>query len=203
MKERPILFSTPMVQAILAGHKTQTRRMVKFKKLWNGFGEVSPNECRPDGCHNQQYLHVHYNGNGESDLVTSHRHFCPYGEIGDRLWVKETFRMQISGIEYRADEPPRSTGKWKPSLFMPRDLSRITIEITGIRVERLNEIKYNDCKAEGLNEPRAFAQYGLERQERDELFRISYKNLWESINGKGSWDQNPWVWVIEFKTVSR
>lgn len=139
------------------------------------------------------------------------RKFCPYGLIGDRLWVKETFRPQDGmttycqhqdEIEYRADgdRPKEPTDcHWKPSIFMPRWASRITLEITGVRVERLNEISEEDAIAEGV-EPlsHGFKNYlGADLQCGDA--RMSYMSLWESINGAGSWAKNPWVWCISFQ----
>lgn len=242
MKERPILFSTSMVQAILAGRKTQTRRVVKPER-WMVKQNVTFKDASVDqGFYgpNDQYLKVVR----EID-ETRHRIVCPYGSPGDRLWVRETWRVGAwnndtgtVAIDYRSDNssrrewivvqdddaftrlyvqsvedaqfklghkenykwnPGESPCRWRSSLHMRREFSRITLEITAIRVERLNQIEYKDCKAEGLQEPRQFAQFGASAAERDELFRVSYKTLWETINGPGSWDKNPWVWVVEFK----
>lgn len=190
MKETPILFSGNMVCAILQGRKTQTRRVVK----------------------------------------SHHGMPSPYGGAGDRLWVRETFSVDALSIYpcpqawYRATdthfedrghicqdrkhpwadclacwEESHGRFKWKPSIFMPRALSRITLEITGVRIERLQNISEADALAEGIqinNSPRK-APYGSAW-----AHPVSaYKELWESINGEGSWDANPEVWVIEFKRL--
>jgi hypothetical protein len=152
MKERPILFSAPMVRAILDGRKTQTRRVIK-EKLMRGEG--------------------------------AHVNNCQYGKPGDRLWVRETFCYHdyLARYLYKADGV---TGvKWKPSIFMPRIASRIMLEITGIRVERLQDISEEDAIAEGWPKSSDW-----------------YRSLWESINGQGSWVLNPWVWVIEFMVLN-
>lgn len=174
MKERPILFSGPMVRAILDGQKTQTRRIVKLpvKDPVTG-GEVA-------GCELNGFLR-----NGE--------HGCPYGQPGDRLWVRETWTKNLSGvIWYRADGHPIAGGFWKPSIHMPRWASRITLEIVSVRVERLRDISNEDCWKEGMSDatnPEVKAN------------RKWFSELRESINGPFSWDVNPWVWVVEFKEV--
>jgi len=175
MKERPILFSAPMVRAILDGSKTQTRRIVKSQS----------NIC------------------------------CPFGKPGDRLWVRETFQGPLFDSDnskccvYRADggEAPEYVDAddnlrqgWKPSIFMPRWASRITLEITGVRVERLQDISASDCYAEGCFRPDQLKSLGSEVTTRDNA-RGAYRKLWESINGADSWDANPWVWVVEFKAI--
>lgn len=194
MKERPILFSASMVRAILAGQKTQTRRIVKPR--------VVPivEECfRVNGkwC----------NHTFDYDLVE----LSPYGSPGDRLWVKETCRITTTmagyKIRYRADDAelwPDTDGpcyddhRWRPSIHMPRCASRILLEITAVRVERLNDISEADALAEGVNvhpdhhgKPRTSIYSPVQ----------AYCDLWESINGVGSWVLNPWVWVIEFRRV--
>lgn len=168
MKERPILFSTSMVQAILEGRKTMTRRVVKYK----------PHKD-----------HIYCDGNGIAQK-------CPYGSVGDRLWVRETWayrQWNHDRVYYKADnnlaDINREDEKWRPSIFMPRKLSRITLEITNIRVERLQEITESDAISEGIihnsmNDP-----------------KIEFQWLWQSINGIESWEANPFIWVIEFKRV--
>lgn len=174
MEERPILFSGPMVRAILAGTKTQTRRTVKFPKSGSIEGTT----------------------NSRTGIFTPYQ--CPYGVPGDRLWVKETWSLTTTpdGEKivplYAADYTAReyeSLKPWKPSIFMPRRLSRITLEITGIRVERVQDISQADAIAEGTPPIKGLAE------------RDAYQVLWESINGAESWAANPWVWVIEFKKV--
>jgi len=187
MKDCPILFNDEMVRAILAGRKTQTRMvlnkqpmMVEDNKsaVWNG----------PGSALQQQLERL---GRG-----------CKYGQPGDRLWVRETWAPLTVGFAYRADSvwndaPP--SGKWHPSIRMPRWASRITLEITGVRMQRLNYISEDEAIAEGFvstakvykNCEDYTGKYAIE----------NYKDQWININGDGSWYINPWVWVIEFKKV--
>lgn len=196
-KERPILFQGAMVRALLDGTKTQTRRAVKGQMLAN-LGDLE---------------HV-------PDWITAEvPHACPYGQPGDRLWVRETwvyddYRLQqgpyveVPGAReelfYRADnEQPFEApeGKfWKPSIHMPRWASRILLEIVSVRVERLQGISEKDARAEGVTiEDRHMLGYCA-----GEFLPPSiraYRDLWESINGAGSWDANPWVSVVEVKRI--
>lgn len=191
MKERPILFSAPMVRAILAGNKTQTRRVVKGQALeWLDAVGFTP-----------EYTALPENG------------LCPYGEPGDRLWVRETCRAEelpagLDGVRYSADnhfEPIKNTpgdsfrwmhlnayraeaGAVVPSIHMPRWASRILLEIVSVRVERLQDIGEEDALAEGM--------FGCTFGPVD-----GYRHLWETLNGPGSWSANPWVWVVEFRRV--
>lgn len=185
MKERPILFSAPMVRAILAGTKTQTRRVVKQHLERLGDGD----------WYAFDHKGLNYRVNARHTTVAAWAHllqFCPYGQPGDRLWVREAWSgaddpSHKHCVHYRADGE-RAT-RWRPSIHMPRWASRIALEITGVRVERLNDISEADCRAEGLGGTVDRAHHW-------------YRVLWEQINGPGSWDANPWVWVIEFKRVS-
>jgi hypothetical protein len=198
MKERPILFSGAMVRAILDGSKTQTRRVVKPQP--NGVISSHPPMIRLREC---------------DPCFSTWKDACPYGAPGDRLWVRETFTVSSCGTAvYRADardqrgdrwhsiEPgdPNKEVLWKPSIFCKREHSRITLEVTGVRVERLQDITAGDCRAEGhpVN-----PQISAQQQVHDDAARDWYMDLWESINGPGSWDANPWVWVIEFKRIER
>lgn len=189
MKERPILFSGAMVQAILDGRKTQTRRKVKpqpYDHSGTVYFDMGMLRVRAsDGCDAHWWSPI----------------WCPYGVPGGRLWVKETFKTVPVGshLVYRADEPKTTAektdhafGPWKPSIFCPRKASRITLEIISVRVERLNEISADDADAEGCGCGTNDATGGPVAR---------YKVLWESINGPGSWAKNPWVWVLEFKRV--
>ena len=198
MKERPILFSHSMVRAILEGKKSQTRRAIKLPAAPMRLGEWEPTTVGGEGCFtfgkNREKISVPeqtaiwHTRNGKT-LV------CPYGEVGNRLWVRETFKPISGGYAFKADnhvnwcKSVRET-KWRPSIHMPRRASRIDLEITGVRIERLGDISRDDAIAEGA--PRPDAAYSM---------RDSYRMLWEAINGKGSWDLNPWVWVIEFTRV--
>ena len=175
MKERPILFSGPMVRAILDGRKTQTRRVVKPQPDW-----IRPRVSDDGIAHG-------YCGSGPTDGIK-----CPYGTVGDRLWVRESWAKSGEvgdATEYRADNPDPIGAKWRPSIHMPRWASRIDLEITGIRVERLQEISERDAMAEGC-------EYLT-----NSVARSNFVKLWISINGQDSWSANPWVWVIEFKRI--
>lgn len=191
MKEHPILFSGPMVKAILQGHKTQTRRVVK------------PQPIKHDDLGTKRYYcwqsRMHYKKQ-EMYLLAN---YSPYGLPGDRLWVKETYKL-AGALFFRADgEPGREelelypNWKWKPSIFMPRCFSRITLEIFSVRVERLQAITVNDALAEGTPDLRTI--------ENNWDMRDCFRELWNSINDTPDrpygWNVNPWVWVIEFKAI--
>ncbi len=188
MKERPILFSAPMVCAILEGRKTQTRRA------------LNP---QPAGGHQQGVIGPL---NSIGNLL-----ICKHGSPGDRLWVRETFcwsgyASDPEEVLYRADEEytleDRGDLPWKPSIFMPRWASRISLEITVVRVERLIDISATDAIAEGARRTADGGAWHIENeQHRSADPRDTFASLWESINGAGSWEQNPWVWVIEFKRI--
>lgn len=205
-KERPILFSAPMILAILAGQKTQTRRIFKAKN-----GGLWPNKNDLPGMN--QILRE-----------------CPYGEPGDHLWVRETHyawgRWETRFSEkkrrdewhfvdmtpdtardylYAADNEDYTTALsankgrgvfpswWKrPAIFMPRWASRILLEIVSVRVERLNDCSDSDAEAEGITAAESLECDGWVN---------AYSRLWEQINGPDSWDANPWVWVVEFKRI--
>lgn len=194
MTERPILFSAPMVRAILDGRKTQTRRIVKPQP---------PSDCAPIRVEEFHPTVIDRYGDegpgapifGAYDLGGEWGVRCPYGQPGDRLWVRETWRAwggTVRHVDYRATtEIPRPADGWKPSIHMRRADSRIMLEIVAVRVERLQDISEADAKAEGCQAdpydgPTYYDHFAL---------------LWRSINGQGSWTTNPWVWVIEFKRV--
>lgn len=207
MKERPILFNGPMVSAILEGRKTQTRRIIKPQPYAGWMPDVGiyhPTIIDREG--------EAFPGDpvfGAYDEVDGRP--CPFGQPGDRLWVRETFSesepchlggRQQPTIWYRADNnrPDWANRNWKPSIFMPRQLSRITLEINEIRVERLQDISEADALAEGFLGYRASDGYDIDTF-RDVEPKQEFNNLWESINGVGSWDKNPWVWVVKFQRV--
>lgn len=211
MKERPILFSAPMVRALLDGSKTQTRRVVTAKHIGLPPG-MSPSVLLDEF---------------EGPIVGFS---CPYGEAGDRLWVREAFMHTPAKYEpmmsmtvplvraetsYRADFAGDSTGLgWKPSIHMPRNLSRITLEVVSVRVERLQDISEDDAMAEGIHKyPHQWrdCEYPLPdiayeaapgSAMRHSSSVAAYRDLWEQINGLGSWEANPWVWVVEFRKVT-
>ena len=187
-----------MVRAILAGRKTQTRRAVNPQPDCATLSLASSTSNRD--------VRVIAMRDGMFSI------FCPYGQPGDRLWVKETFTMAAGDCLYRAtdtDDPliSKST-KWKPSIFMPRKSSRITLEIAAVRVERLQDITEEDAIAEGIhafNAAQITYYHYSPTAAREEHFRTAvdaYRALWNSINGPESWAQNPWVWVLTFKRIA-
>jgi hypothetical protein len=221
MKERPIIFSGPMARAILDGRKTQTRRVVKPQPP--SIEAVKAKSGSDYGWYREpKNGHLPFRPVGPvwavRDLdanVVSKGLTCPYGVVGDQLWCRETWTPDHAAfypnfpVVYKADSAydyERENGKvysdeqkawypyrWRSPFHMPRRLSRITLEITGVRVERLQAISEADAMAEGMDA----------KPEPDlSLNRGRFALLWESINGPGSWDANPWVWVIEFKLLS-
>ena len=198
MKSRPILFSAPMVRALLAGTKTQTRRIVKPTKVPYGHWGVETRGARHELTHWD-------NDTAETSLLT-----CPHGEPGDQLWVRETWAEgihQMADVDhwaYAADHfgvQQRLGERWKPSIHMPRAASRITLEITGVRVERLNEIRAFDALQEGLEECTDLP-YRWDHAVCLQTAVKLYSELWEQINGPGSWDLNPWVWALDFRRIT-
>lgn len=214
VKERPILFSAPMVRALLEGRKTVTRRALNAQALKNiGYG-VQLGECHE--LPSEGPLHP--------NSIGYYTDFCPFGQIGDRLWVRETFGLQVrhygggagEHIVYRATNPDAiycksAEGqeypvKWKPSIHMPRHSSRILLEITEVCVERLQDITEAQAKAEGVRIYTDHAELGdwwhvegIETYSADP--RKSLELLWSSVGG--NWNANPWVWVVEFKKVTQ
>ena len=211
---KPILFSTPMVQAILDGRKTQTRRIIKpqpLKQLFDvnmGYWSEEPSDLK------QPYIKSKY-------------------KVGDILWVRETWQQQYfeqeikkswagkcyvakDGFRYKADgveldKSSKAFGKWKPSIFMPKEACRIFLEVTNVRVERLQEISVMDAINEGIQKT------WISDDEKSTMWKNyinngkgsyhhpvkSFSSLWESINGKESWKSNPWVWVYDFERIER
>ena len=203
MKERPILFSGEMVRAILEGRKTQTRRVVKPTQ---STPKVAPLRMEPwiiDGEWQEDdngapcWSGFHPDYPGEAKWFS-----CPYGQPGDRLWVRETWAQHFGELRYRADEAPdgyyHGAKGWKSSIFMPRAISRITLEITDVRVERVQEISEPDAEAEGIT-----PEFPARAQDISGSDQRAFANLWDSINAKRGygWDANPWVWVVSFRRV--
>ena len=204
-KERPIIFSTEMVKAILDLKKTQTRRVIKPQPTWT------------DGTY-CVWGHTFAMGLGKM-LIEEMLAYCPYGQVGDRLWVRETFCEPSNSVPfshpayhyspylYAADDNKmfiplggnwyqhNNDFKWSPSIFMPRLASRINLEITNIRAERVQDISDKDVQEEGCKYPQWQGSFTS--------WKGAYKALWDSINAKRgySWESNPWVWVIEFKVI--
>lgn len=248
MKERPMLFSAPMVLALQARTKTQTRRILKIDgsspsgAFWD-HGGYEPVEIR--------YGEWAFRSKDAKSLMTAAPRSpifkCPYGTKGSKLWVKETWatshrwdgikpsELPIGGdgvgcaIYYReCDDTPQNTSRdggiiqrWRPSIFMPRWASRITLEIEQVRVERLNDISEEDALAEGIGSweqgyPRSTGEPFVGHEQGFNFGRdlatwwvptssptavLSYKRLWESINGPGSWEKRPWVWAVTFRRL--
>jgi hypothetical protein len=212
MKERPIIFNAEMVKAILDGRKTQTRRLVndnhtKAIEFMGGSNEENDEF---------EFVGLNYgkwgddsNEHGPEWLVSCTEYpeegVLPIGQllgaIGDRLWVRETFAQGLctkSTLAYKATHKPEDLEegwfeqiKWTPSIHMPRRASRINLEITNVRVERLKDISEEDALAEGC---KAVDMYELTAKDK-------FSSLWSSIYGEQSWQSNPWVWVVEFKRV--
>jgi len=192
MNTKPILFQGAMVRALLDGSKTQTRRIVK---PWKG-AEPSNNPVPADLSYLPDF--------------TCYRSTCPYGRPGDQLWVREAFHrihddetMEFVRYGYRADSDWNGA-VWKPSIHMPRAASRIALEITGVRVERLQDISESDARAEGCSASGWTPSYSNPDNagiDSGKSATEDYAELWEQINGSGSWNANPWVWVVEFKRV--
>lgn len=203
-KERPILFSAPMVRAILEGRKTQTRWILKPEKVFRKLKPYTDSHFDERGNFNYRSGERTTGMIGLSDPNIA-KQWCEYcscdGEYDKppgNLWVRETHLPKASGTIYRADFSELDAaglggmyGGWKPSIFCRREDSRITLEITSVRVERLHDISVGDCCAEGAP---------LDKTHAVETW---YRELWESINGKGSWDANPWVWCLSFEVVQQ
>lgn len=213
-RERPIIFNAKMVRAILDGSKTQTRRVIRWK--YTRYIEIAE---RDDGSK--------WPWSEDAENVCDYWHPCPFGAVGDRLWVRETFSFignedghpvdadgNLCAKEdaqriYRASATQKPDnyglwtspdgfdfeGAWTPSIHMPRWASRITLEITGVRVERLRDLSEEDAKAEGITSPAGGVLPGWG-------YRINFRELWMNIYGAENWEANPWVWVIEFKRMA-
>ncbi|KVE11301.1 hypothetical protein WI92_18755 [Burkholderia vietnamiensis] len=231
MKERPILFSGPMVRAILEGRKTQTRRVMKHQP---------PDDIAPITVARYHPTIVDRNGDeAPGDEIfgafsDDGEWGCksPFGEPGDRLWVRETHEVRrigteltiggipmrrYAGVAYKADDgraevdidlntfqelDAKESRGWTPSIHMPRWASRITLEITGVRVERLQSISESDARAEGVTIEEHHMRGYCAGAWRPPSIR-AFHDLWDSLNavrGHG-WDVNPWVWTIEFRRI--
>lgn len=229
-RERPILFSGPMIRALLDGSKTQTRRAIRGQHRWPADGEIVEASATNEVGHQTVGHSGRWLDDGDPDDDKAIR--CPYGVPGDRLWVREAWAYVGPGsgsdlpsyVDERARPENHQTAncwyaatcahsiRWTPSIFMPRWASRITLEVVSVRVERLQQISEADAIAEGakliyqpsdtapnkntrsfdvdgasLNAPTAAEAYAL---------------LWDWINGTGSWDSNPFIWVIEFRRIA-
>lgn len=205
IRARPILFSGPMVRALLAGRKTQTRRVVKPR--W-GLGPIQNlRDTDPhlfSGKHNdpESWGWPYADDGAPMPLAIWKDVLCPYGEAGDLLWVRETWCRAVDGPGYlyaatetdhvilddgdgfaATDSKGRERSPWRPSIHMPRAASRLTLRITDVRVQRVQDISREDEIAEGVADGQFF------------------DSLWSSIHGDASWDANPWVWALTFETL--
>lgn len=197
MKERGIIFNAEMVRAILDGRKTQTRRIVKNVMPDNGIWLKKPTKTR--------------SGTTTHVLDAPKHNLCPLGKIGDRLYVREAFKTGVcteSTIAYKATHKPSDLEegwyeeiKWTPSIHMPRRYSRITLEITDVRVEQLQDISKQDAISEGAPQGHYSIDVISRRFGFPDFSRSWFAQIWMDIYGEDSWSSNPWVWVIEFKKV--
>lgn len=209
MKERGMIFNSEMVRAILEGRKTQTRRIMKVQP---GTPEFGLRRIIESSKANENGMYFWSQDDACGIKARSKPFLFPYGEVGDRIWVRETFRVHsratdVATLVYRASvrnswteqthrvpvavcNKPATPEKWTPSIHMPRWASRILLEIIDVRVERLNSITESDAEAEGVTD----TGFG-------DLLVDGFRYLWKSIYGDDSWQANPWVWVIEFKRV--
>lgn len=203
IKERPIIFSAEMVRAILEGRKTQTRRVIKptinIRGTCNGI------------YYDKETRRWYWQLLDKPNVTDICLGVCPYGEIGDRLWVRETW-ARVTDYDgnfilnnkrkalYKADGESQITpNKWRSPIHMPRWASRITLEITNIRVERIQDITEDDAKAEGLKE-----SPDIELKDGSPCYTLPFQILWHQIHGidnPKSWEANPFVWVIAFKRI--
>ncbi|WP_165667956.1 ASCH domain-containing protein [Metapseudomonas otitidis] len=218
MRERPILFAGPMVRAIINGEKTVTRRVMKPQPTSSNRGGHSwPCQIHQTMLHVEQELQ-----NGEGIWGGLADSACPHGAPGDRLWVRETFATLSAGqcepvkpargygqdVRFAATDPLAACDvgvrgyPWRPSIHMPRWASRILLEITAVRVERLQDISDEQCIAEGIGMTKHAVGVKLTRPHDESVPKAMFRELWQSINGAESWAANPWVWVVKFRRVT-
>lgn len=211
MNGRGMIFNSEMVRAILEGRKTQTRRIMKVQP---GTPEFGLRRIIESSKANENGMYFWSQDDACGIKARSKPFLFPYGEVGDHIWVRETFRVHsratdVATLVYRASvrnswteqthrvpvavcNKPATPEKWTPSIHMPRWASRITLEITDVRVERLNSISDSDASKEGCC---------IADMESGDCLSDVFTRLWTSIYGDDSWQANPWVWVIEFKRV--
>ncbi|EDW0465901.1 hypothetical protein JS41_000577 [Salmonella enterica subsp. enterica serovar Victoria] len=213
MKERGMIFNGEMVRAILDGRKTQTRRIMKLQPEILGSGLRYITESRKQNEVGKYFWCI---SDALGMRARSAVFACPFGDVGDRIWVRETYRVHsratdVATLVYRASvrnswteqthrvpvavcNKPATPEKWTPSIHMPRWASRILLEITDVRVERLRDLSEEDAKSEGITPSAGGVLPGWG-------YRINFRDLWMDIYGTDNWEANPWVWVIEFKRV--
>lgn len=197
MADKPVLFSTPMIKALIAECKKPGTGKTQTRRVLSGVTPDTPGRWR----FGRKFSSIVYDSDVALRLRGHESEYCPY-VVGDRLWVRETWAddEQFGGVLYRADNPdadPIGNG-WRPSIFMPRKHSRITLSITDVRVQRLQEISDSDAWAEGVT---------LESLSRYEGQGVHlFRDLWDSINGKKpgrGWDDNPWIVAVSFRPELR
>lgn len=214
MKEKPILFSSPMVRAILGGRKTVTRRVISGVPMFSAEHDAMwrPHACPPGGAIPDEWSWWEGPFHGPS---LYHKQKIPY-RAGNRLWVREAMDLGADPVCYVADKVPVETDggeqdlwmdRYKrnhcPGIHMPRWASRITLEVTGVKVERLQDISAADSVAEGVEcETCAAMQASACGGNGCFASLAAFRDLWNSINGPGSWDHNPWVVAISFERVT-
>ncbi|HBK4816020.1 hypothetical protein [Enterobacter asburiae] len=215
MIERGMIFNDEMVRAILDGRKTQTRRIMKVQPDTPEFGLRRIIES---SIANEIGMYFWSQEDARGIKARSKQFFCPFGDVGDRIWVRETWAEAGASAPdltlYRANYPahvpthyenvpPAEDVRWTPSIHMPRWASRILLEITDVRVEQLKSISEEEARSEGVAQLREgfWKHYQPGWTQHQLSARGSFATLWESIYGFGEWDRNPWVWVIEFKRI--
>ena len=219
MTDRSILFSGPMVRALLDGRKTQTRRIIKPQPFASGYydGEIEINVIPA----NDQYPKVfRFNANAVGVGAILEEVFKPRINAGDRLWARETWqglsfgdyqptKSSLCEVRYAATDPCADLDAeargypWRPSIFMPRWASRLTLIVTDVRVERLQDISDADSIAEGVEQSAKFPGRYLTPAGDYAVPKVAYQRLWENINGKGAWDANPWVAAYTFSVIKQ
>jgi len=209
MKERGIIFNGEMVRAVLDGVKTQTRRPLKVQPPSDEYellNIMSSTERSREGKSHWAIL----NDSKTNVLKSDERYFaCPFGQIGDRIWVRETFASIFKDegpVCYRATDSSMHSGAWTPSIHMPRWASRITLEITNIRVERVQDISEQDAIADGFKALPGCKWHTFEEADagmpmHDHTACDAFEAFWCNQYGEESWSSNDWVWVIEFKRI--
>lgn len=222
-KFKPILFSTPMVKAILDGRKTMTRRKIKNKDQ----PFIQDSDCEIELNETWGWVVMRLIETDPPRYEVLQQFKCHYGKVGDVLWVRETWNTREGDLVYKASPDlfkktkwykeiknafdisifkipePSNCIKWKPSIFMPKSACRIFLEITDVRVERLNEISEEDAKMEGIYFNKGAVQngYGIKDSTTYNTAVSAFQSLWQSING--NWEENPFVWVVEFKKIDK
>lgn len=220
MSDRPILFSGPMIRALIAGTKTQTRRILKPEPQ-----HLQVYDWKGKRLHDSEYRHWCWNGHvGADNWDSITKQLSPFIKIkvGDRLWVRETWQGLSFGdylptrssqceVRYAATDPCADLDAdargypWRPSIFMPRHASRLTLTVTDVRIERLQDISDDDAIAEGIEfnprlDPVGQCKWRHYGKESSGIYppSASYGTLWDSINGPGAWDDAPWVVAYTF-----